>query len=110
MTYFERKGVELQENSVSVAEAIRRFNYSCQLCGQRGCRTSCACCPIAAAHEIHVDVLKFLAEERMAKERAAERGASQSRRQCCSEQVPQKPYRSSEEPVIPHPICLTIVI
>lgn len=110
MTYFERKGVELQNESVSVAEATRRFNYSCQLCSERGCRTCCECCPIAAAHEIQVDVLKFLAEERMAKVRATEGSAPQSHRQCCGEQVSRKPYRPSEEPVIPHPICLTIVI
>lgn len=90
MTYFERKGVELQEDAISVAEAVRRFNYSCRLCSERGHRTHCEECPIAAAHEVQIDVLKFLAAERLAAER---RAALEAQKACAFQSMDHRPVR-----------------
>lgn len=55
MTRFEERGVELQQDSVSRFQAEKRFEYSCNLCCNRGYRIECECCAIRIAHEIIVE-------------------------------------------------------
>lgn len=62
-TFFENKGVQLQQDARSPYEARKRFEYSCGLCAARGNARNCASCPIADAHAITMDVFRFIANE-----------------------------------------------
>lgn len=50
MTKFESVGVNMQIESASTAQAIRRFSNSCDICALRGLRIECDCCAIREAH------------------------------------------------------------
>lgn len=68
MTKFERIGVELQDDAISIEEANQRFAYSCKLCCERGIRqkirhnTDVCQCKISEAHELRVEVLRTILE------------------------------------------------
>lgn len=113
MLHFERIGIEWQESAMNVHQAIKSFNRSCELCSKRGYYLDCDCCAIKAAHEQKVDILRFLDEERIAKAYAAEKARVKQNSPCRvrTDRPSQKPYRRPcEEPVIPHPVCLTIIV
>lgn len=68
MTKFERVGVELQRDAISIEEANKRFAYSCRLCCERGLRSSiryeseeCRCA-ISEEHELRIEVLRSILE------------------------------------------------
>lgn len=71
-SFFDAKGVQLQEEAETAREAEKRFAYSCRRCGEMGRNVACDSCPIAEAHEVCMDVFAFLAREREAKARAAQ--------------------------------------
>ena len=50
MTKFEQIGVNIQLDSISKSDALRRFNHSCTLCCHKGMRINCDSCAIAATH------------------------------------------------------------
>lgn len=60
MTGFERKGCEFQLDSQTVPQAVKNFEYSCEVCCNRGIRISCDRCAIAATH---VSVVAFILDE-----------------------------------------------
>lgn len=64
MTYFERRGVELQERSETVAQANSRMDYSCQKCCQRGINIDCDHCAIKQTNIVVVTTLKSIQEAR----------------------------------------------
>lgn len=75
MTGFERKGCELQMACESVHQAVKTFEYSCNVCCTKGVRITCDRCAIATIHESVVAAIKDAEEERRQKE--AERAKAQ---------------------------------
>lgn len=61
-TSFEERGVELQRDSLSVAEANRRFQSSCIRCCSKGRCVDCDYCAINAAHAERLEILAALSE------------------------------------------------
>lgn len=51
MTFFESKGVEFQMSANTIEQADRMFNYSCQICCNRGLRIDCDRCAICCVHD-----------------------------------------------------------
>lgn len=51
MTYFETKGVEIQNNAYTAKWAIDKFADSCRRCCLQGKNIDCRVCHIASAHE-----------------------------------------------------------
>lgn len=68
MTGFERKGCELQMECESVRQAVKTFEYSCNVCCMKGVRITCDRCAIAATHENVVAAIQDFEEERRRKE------------------------------------------
>lgn len=68
MTGFERKGCELQMGCESVRQAVKTFEYSCNVCCMKGVRISCNRCAIAVTHENVVAAIQDFEEERRKKE------------------------------------------
>jgi len=55
VTKFEERGVEMQYNSVSRADADRKFKRSCDSCCRLGLRISCDSCAINSTHDNAVE-------------------------------------------------------
>lgn len=68
MTGFERKGCEFQLDSQTVPQAVKNFEYSCEVCCNRGIRISCDRCAIAVTHENVVAFILDVEEERRRRE------------------------------------------
>lgn len=68
MIGFERKGCELQMACETVHQAIKTFEYSCNVCCTRGVRLTCERCAIAATHENVVAAIRDFEEEKRLKE------------------------------------------
>ena len=47
---FEETGVYLQHTSKTLAQALSRYNYSCERCAFTGRHCDCRCCKIDMAH------------------------------------------------------------
>lgn len=60
MSRFEERGVEFQVNAQNSEQAKRSFDYSCNLCCNRGLRISCDRCAIRVTHERIVSILDNL--------------------------------------------------
>lgn len=58
MTKFEEVGVEIQYSAWSKDKAQRSFEYSCNLCCNRGLHISCDRCAIACAHKSVVETFE----------------------------------------------------
>lgn len=54
MTKFEQIGINHQYNSTNKDDAIKSFNYSCNVCCTRGMHISCDKCSIACVHSLVV--------------------------------------------------------
>lgn len=50
MTKFESIGVSMQRRSLSMLDAVRNFNNSCEMCCCRGMKIDCDRCSISAVH------------------------------------------------------------
>lgn len=57
MTKFEQVGTTYQLESETVAEAMRKFQYSCDVCCCRGMNIPCDRCAIATANKMVVAAL-----------------------------------------------------
>ena len=62
MTRFEQKGVELQEESMTMEEACKAFSYSCKICCEKGIRVDCDRCAISVAHDCKLGYLRTMTE------------------------------------------------
>lgn len=71
MTHFERIGREWQESAMNTFQAQKSFRRSCDICCERGYHIDCDQCEIRQAHNIQMDVLRFLEAERREREVAA---------------------------------------
>lgn len=58
MTKFEQKGIQLQQSSVTKAEAQRNFAHSCDVCCSRGLRLDCDRCGIAVCHKLTIAIFE----------------------------------------------------
>lgn len=76
-SFFETKGIQLQEEAETALDAQKRFAYSCRKCGEMGRNVSCNSCPISEAHEVCMGVFAFLQAEREAKAAAKARQEKQ---------------------------------
>lgn len=68
MTGFERKGCELQMGCETVRQAVKTFEYSCNVCCTKGVRITCERCAIAVTHENVVAAIRDFEEEKRQKE------------------------------------------
>lgn len=50
MSKFEQIGINIQMESVSKADAIKKFNHSCNICCCKGMKIDCDRCAIAVTH------------------------------------------------------------
>ena len=50
MSKFEQIGVNIQHESISKEDSVRRFKISCDICCCRGMKIDCDRCSIAVAH------------------------------------------------------------
>jgi hypothetical protein len=50
MTKFEQIGINIQLDSISKEDALKRFTRSCLLCCHKGMRINCDHCAIATTH------------------------------------------------------------
>ena len=68
MTFFEQRGVQLQQECETHRELNHRFSYSCCLCCAKGLKIDCDRCAIALAHTQMQGVIDdmFAAKEREA--------------------------------------------
>ena len=50
MTKFEQIGINIQLSAVNKDDALKKFNYSCNVCCCKGMHINCDHCAIAATH------------------------------------------------------------
>lgn len=62
MSRFQERGIEMQRESITRAEADRNMTRSCSICCSRGLCASCDGCPIAAAHKFVIDTFDLMKE------------------------------------------------
>lgn len=56
MTKFEQIGINIQLSAINKADALKKFNYSCNVCCHKGMRIDCDRCAISATHSSVVAV------------------------------------------------------
>lgn len=59
MAFFE-KGADIQYRSLTVEQANKNYEKSCNICCSLGFRMRCERCPIEGAHNLVVSTLKKL--------------------------------------------------
>lgn len=57
ITKFEQIGVNLQQESYTIDEAVNKFDNSCNICCCKGIRLECNKCAINYAHKLVVACL-----------------------------------------------------
>ena len=50
-TKFEQVGINIQYSAISKEDALKKFEYSCNVCCTRGMRIDCDHCAIACVHQ-----------------------------------------------------------
>ena len=51
MTKFEQVGINIQYSAISKEDALKKFEYSCNVCCTRGMRIDCDHCAISCVHQ-----------------------------------------------------------
>lgn len=70
MKFFEKVGIQHQDDANTVEEAQRAFQDSCRRCAMKGRETDCEReCKIARYHAMRVEVLETVAQNREAFEK-----------------------------------------
>ena len=54
MSYFEQRGISMQYDAISLEDANKKFQRSCDCCCHKGRNVPCDKCHIAEAHSLVV--------------------------------------------------------
>lgn len=60
LCFFEEKGIKIQYDSRSIAEAVNNLKKSCHICYTQGKHVDCDRCRIKGAHHVVMEAFEYL--------------------------------------------------